>query len=165
MGTNRRQAFSWQRRGDELVLAGSIDESARLVELVAHATGGALVLDLAEVTFVNSIGVREWVRLQAAASAAGVQLDLRRVAEVMIHQLNIVPAARGASTVTSFFASYLCEHCDDQHPSLIDVEAHRAELSRMTPPPMTCPSCARAMAFCDPAELYFSFLSGGSPLS
>ncbi|MBL0220146.1 MAG: hypothetical protein IPQ07_40540 [Myxococcales bacterium] len=165
MPPSARRPFSWQRHGDHLVLTGAIDETARLAELVAEAVDGKLALDLGGITFINSIGVREWVRLQAGAAEAKIQLELRRVAEVLIHQLNIVPAARGASTVTSFFASYLCEYCDDQHPSLIDIESHRAELARMQPPPMRCPSCTKAMAFCDPAELYFSFLSGTSPLS
>ena len=148
------------------MLSGAIDESARLVDLLAEAGDrGKLALDLGGVTFINSIGVREWVRMQTAAVDAKIQFELRRVAEVLIHQLNIVPATRGASVVTSFFASYLCEHCDDQLPMLIDVQAHRAELARMEPPEMMCTSCNKAMTFCDPAELYFSFLSGASPLS
>jgi anti-anti-sigma regulatory factor len=159
-----RRPFSWQRQGDQLVLAGSIDESAKLSELVAHAANGSLVLDLAGITFINSIGVREWLRLQQAATDANVGLELRRVAEVLIHQLNIVPAARKASVVTSFYASYICDHCDDQLSMLLDVKTHAADLAQMRPPGMTCPSCKRAMSFCDPAELYFSFLSGTSPL-
>ncbi len=147
-----------------LVLAGSIDESAKLGELVSYAANGTLVLDLAGVTFINSIGVREWLRLQQAAADANVVLELRRVAEVLIHQLNIVPAARGASVVTSFYASYLCEHCDDQVPRLLDVQEHAAELAQMKPPGMMCGACKKPMVFCDPAELYFSFLSGASPL-
>jgi ABC-type transporter Mla MlaB component len=164
MSRSARRPFSWERKGDHLVLAGSIDESAKLSELVAHAVNGSLVLDLAGITFINSIGVREWLRLQQAATDAGVVLELRHVAEVLIHQLNIVPAARGASVVTSFYASYLCEHCDDQLPMLLDVKAHGVELAQMRPPAMICPTCKKAMTFCDPAELYFSFLSGTSPL-
>jgi hypothetical protein len=164
MPPSARRPFSWERQGDHLVLAGSIDESAKLSGLVVHAAAGSLVLDLAGVTFINSIGVREWLRLQQAATEASVVLELRRVAEVLIHQLNIVPAARGASVVTSFYASYICEHCDDQLPMLLDVKLHGAELAQMNPPSMKCPTCKKAMTFCDPAELYFSFLSGTSPL-
>ena len=70
-----------------------------------------VTLDLGGVQFINSLGVREWVRLQTAAREAHVRLELLRVAEVLIHQLNIVPAARSASNVRSFFATYLCDHC------------------------------------------------------
>ncbi len=146
------------------MLSGSIDESAKLAELVAQEANGSLVLDLAGISFINSIGVREWLRLQKAAIDASVALELRRVAEVLIHQLNIVPAARAASSVTSFYASYICDHCDDQLPMLLDVKTHGEQLAQMRPPSMMCPSCKKAMSFCDPPELYFSFLSGTSPL-
>ena len=108
--------------------------------------------------------MREWVRLQNAARDANVHLELRRVAEVLVHQLNIMPAARAASTVISFYAGYLCEHCDDQHACLIDVATHLEKLSRMEAPRMWCEPCKKPMTFIDPAELYFSFLAGTSPL-
>ncbi|MEO7094675.1 MAG: hypothetical protein ABI175_15565, partial [Polyangiales bacterium] len=88
MRSSARRPFTWERKGDHLVIAGSIDESAKLSELVSHASNGRLVLDLAGVSFINSIGVREWLRLQQAATDAKVVLELRRVAEVLIHQLN-----------------------------------------------------------------------------
>ena len=157
--------FTVQRKGDEIVISGVIDETARLVELVAGAVPGQrLYLDLHGVTFINSIGVREWVRLQNAATSANVQLELRRVAEVLVHQLNIMPATRTASVVKSFYAGYLCEHCDDQRACLIDVATHIEKLSRMEPPRMWCDPCKKPMTFIDPAELYFSFLAGTSPL-
>jgi anti-anti-sigma regulatory factor len=157
--------FTLQRTGDQVEVSGVLDETARLVALVDDATpGGRLILDLHGVTFINSIGVREWVRLQTAAKAANVQLELRRVAEVLVHQLNIMPAARSASVVTSFYAGYLCEHCDDQHACLIDVATHMEKLARMEPPRMWCEPCKKPMTFIDPAELYFSFLAGTSPL-
>ena len=34
------------------------------------------------------------------------RIELRRVCEPLVHQLNIVPAARGVSMVTSFFAPF-----------------------------------------------------------
>jgi anti-anti-sigma regulatory factor len=159
------QRFTLKRTPDEIVISGAIDETARLVDLIAGARSGErLCLDLHGVTFINSIGVREWVRFQSAAKSANVQLELRRVAEPLVHQLNIMPAARSASSVTSFSASYLCEQCDDQVACLIDVATHLEKLSRMEAPPMWCDACKGPMAFIDPAELYFSFLAGTSPL-
>ena len=55
----------------QLVLSGSIDETSSLHELLARAQAGRLVLDLAGVTFINSLGVRDWIRMQAAATRAG----------------------------------------------------------------------------------------------
>jgi len=141
------------------MLAGAIDETSGLMELLGHARGGHLVLDLAGVTFINSLGVRDWIRMQAAATQQRVQIDLRRVAEVIIHQLNMIIATRGSSTVSSFFAPYACDRCGREESLLIDARAHGAQLAQLQPPAMTCPECGGPMAFNDFPERYFSFLA------
>ena len=142
------------------VVGGSIDERAQLAPLVKWAKHGKLVLDLGAVTFMNSLGVREWVRLQTTARDAAVKLELRRVAEVLIHQLNIVPAARVASDVKSFFATYICEDCGEERPELLEV----ARLEKLEAPPMKCRACKQPAVLSEAPELYFSFLAGTSPL-
>ncbi len=42
-----------------VVLAGAIDETASVPELLSRTHGGRLVLDLAGVNFINSLGVRD----------------------------------------------------------------------------------------------------------
>lgn len=146
--------------GDALVLAGAIDETADLMALLARAQGGRLVLDLAGITFINSLGVRDWIRMQATATQTGVALELRRVAEVLIHQLNMIIATRGTARVTSFFAPYACDRCGREESLVVDAVASAAALSRLEPPAQTCPECGSPMAFNDFPERYFSFLSG-----
>src|SRR3954463_10881284 len=144
--------------GDQLLLAGTIDETVKLTDLVAHAQNGRLILDLAGITFINSIGVREWGYMQQAAAKAKVALELRRVVEPIVHQLNIVPAARGVSLVTSFYAPYECDECDREFDMLIDVRVHGNDLARMQPPTLKCPDCGEELVFGHPPELYFTFL-------
>jgi anti-anti-sigma regulatory factor len=148
-----------QPAGDHLALSGAIDEHAGLDQLLGRAQSGRLALDLAGITFINSLGVRDWIRLQAAATKQGIQLELRRVAEVIIHQLNMIIATRGTSHVTSFFAPYACDACGREESLLVDAVAHGAALAQMQPPAMTCPECAAQMAFNDFPERYFSFLT------
>jgi anti-anti-sigma regulatory factor len=136
-----------------LVLAGAIDETAAIPELVARARGGRLVLDLGGITFINSLGVRDWIRMVATAQQTRVQLELRRVAEPIIHQLNMIIATRGNARVTSFFAPYACDACGREESLLIEPVA------KLEPPPQTCPECGAAMVFNDFPERYFSFLS------
>jgi len=145
--------------GDALVLAGSIDETAALHELLARARNGRLVLDLGAIIFINSLGVRDWIRMQAAAQQGNLAVELRRVAEPLVHQLNMIIATRGTSAVTSFFAPYACDSCGREESLLIDAVANAAGLSRLEPPAMTCPECGEKMAFNDFPERYFSFLS------
>lgn len=147
-----------ETQGDALVFSGPIDETARLPELLDRATGGRLVLDLAGVTFINSLGVRDWIRMQTAAQRSGITIELRRVAEPVIHQLNMIIATRGPR-VSSFFAPYACDRCGREESMLIDAIAHARGLATLTAPAMTCAECGAQMAFNDFPERYFSFLS------
>ncbi len=146
--------------GDQLVLSGAIDETAELMGLLDRARAGRLALDLGGITFINSLGVRDWIRMQAQAQKAGVQIELRRVSEPIIHQLNMIIATRGTSRVMSFFAPYACDACGREESLLVDAVAHREGLSKLEPPAMKCPECGAAMAFNDFPERYFSFLTG-----
>ncbi len=146
-------------QGDAWIIGGAIDEAAALHEMVTRARGNRLVLDLGAVTFINSLGVRDWIRMQAAAQKAGLDVELRRVAEPLVHQLNMIIATRGNAAVTSFFAPYACDACGREESLLIDAVANAAGLVKLEPPPMTCPECGAAMAFNDFPERYFSFLS------
>jgi len=147
-----------ETQGDVLAISGPIDESARLPELLDRSSGGRLVLDLAGVTFINSLGVRDWIRMQAAAQRGGITIELRRVAEPVIHQLNMIIATRGPR-VTSFFAPYACDGCGREDSMLIDAVANARALAELSAPAMTCPECNAQMAFNDFPERYFSFLS------
>ena len=149
-------AMTCEVRGNRLTLTGAIVENANLVRMLVHAKDQRLILDLGGVTFINSLGIR----MQQEAAAAKISIELLRVAEPIVHQLNIMPAARGVSIVTSFFAPYVCDDCDQEHTMLLDVRMHGADLARKRAPVMKCPDCDRSMEFADPPELYFMFLAG-----
>jgi hypothetical protein len=143
----------------QLLLSGAIDETSALNELVTRAYNGQLVLDLAGVTFINSLGVRDWIRMQAEATRARLAIELRRVSEPIIHQLNMIIATRGTAHVSSFFAPYACDACGREESLLVDAVANGAGLAQLVPPPMQCPECGAQMAFNDFPERYFSFLT------
>jgi anti-anti-sigma regulatory factor len=155
-----RGRITLDRHGDAIVLSGAIDETARLGELLGQARGAHLALDLAGITFINSLGVRDWIHLQTAAQRAGITLELRRVSEPLVHQLSMIVATRAASRVTSFFAPYACDSCGREDSLLIDAVAHAAQLVHQLAPTMVCSECGGPMAFNDFPERYFSFLAG-----
>jgi anti-anti-sigma regulatory factor/DNA-directed RNA polymerase subunit RPC12/RpoP len=142
-----------------LMLAGAVDETAGLNALLGRAEAGKLVLDLGGITFINSLGVRDWIRMQAAATQQGIKIELRRVAEVIIHQLNMIIATRGTSDVTSFYAPYACDACGREETVLVDAVANASQLQALQPPAITCPECGAKMEFNDFPERYFSFLT------
>jgi len=153
-----RRPLTWHRDDDVLILSGAIDEATRLSDLVGQARDNRLTLDLVGVTFINSVGVREWIRIQTAAAAIGVRIELRRVPDVIINQLNITPATRGVSVVSSFYAPYECDDCDVDELFLVEIAVHGATLTRNQLPSVICRSCHRAMDPAYPPEVYLAFL-------
>jgi anti-anti-sigma regulatory factor len=146
-------------RDGVMSLSGAIDEAAGLTELVSRARDQRVVLDLAGVTFINSLGVRDWIRMQQAFTERRVEVALRAVSEPLVHQLNMIVATRGTARVLSFFAPYACDTCGREDSLLVDAVAHAAALSRLEAPPQTCAECGGVMAFNDFPERYFSFLA------
>jgi hypothetical protein len=141
-------------------LVGIIDERADLMPVLEASAGGALIVDLADVTFINSLGIRHWMRFIAGAQARGIRLRLRRVSEPMVQQMNMIEAARGGAEIDSFFAPYGCDGCGREDAVLIDTSNHAALISRSTAPPIPCPECSKIMVLQDLPQRYFLFLLG-----
>jgi predicted RNA-binding Zn-ribbon protein involved in translation (DUF1610 family) len=141
--------------GSRIVLAGRIDDSATaLGDLLTHVPVGDVVLDTSGVTFVNSIGMREWMRLVRAFRERG-RVTFERVADVLITQMNLVPEFKGAD-IASFHAQYLCPACGNELTPLVDVATHGPELRAMRAPKMPCPECGAATDLADFPERYLS---------
>ena len=142
-----------------LVLTGVIDEAARLTDLLPPHGPATVRLDLAGITFINSLGVREWIRFLATAAATNVRLELARVSEPLIQQLNMIVAARGHADVLSFYAPYACDHCGREDSLLLELAVYRQHLLAGNPPGATCPECGSPMVFNDFPQRYFLFLA------
>jgi len=138
-------------------LVGRLDETAPLASL-AQALSGDVVLDTAGVTFINSIGLREWIRLLRNLSDRGVVVALDRVSEPLAAQLSMVLAARHRVTIVSLHVPYECTRCRFEESMLVEVAPHRAALSQMKAPQLPCPECGGDMELADLPERYFWFL-------
>lgn len=136
------------------VLRGRIDDSSPLGDLAGQVPPGDVAIDTEAVTFINSIGMREWMRFVRTLKARG-RVTFERVADVLITQMNLLPEFDG-STVTSFHAQYLCESCGAEAAPLVDAVAHAAELRQMRAPTLPCPECGKPMVLADFPERYLS---------
>jgi predicted RNA-binding Zn-ribbon protein involved in translation (DUF1610 family) len=141
--------------GSRLVLAGRIDDSAAaLGDLVRHLPAGDVVIHTGGVTFVNSIGMREWMRVIRALRERG-KVTFEAVADVLITQMNLIPEFKGVD-IASFHAQYLCPKCGNEATPLVDVATYGAELRAMRAPKLPCPECGAAMDLGDFPERYLS---------
>lgn len=141
-----------------LTLRGRLDEATQLVAQVPGWTARRVILDTGELTFINSIGIREWMHFLAALTSAGATIVHERCSEPLVEQMCFIPAVRAGGTVRSFHAPYLCPSCGAESSELLDVAEHRDALRALRAPALPCPNCQQAMELGDVPERLFAFL-------
>jgi anti-anti-sigma regulatory factor/ribosomal protein S27AE len=139
--------------GSRIVLAGRIDDTAQLVQLAERVPAGDVAIDTDAVTFVNSVGMRELIRLVRALKTRG-RIAFERVADVLVAQVNLVPELARSVTVVSFHAPYECPRCGAEHAPLVDVRVHAELLYLGVAPHLPCPECGAPSALADFPERY-----------
>lgn len=149
-----------QIEGDRVTMRGRIDDSVVFAELLPHLPPGDVVIDTGGVTFMNSIGMREWGRLLRALRERGSAVTLERVADVLITQLNVLRDPAVSVTIKSFQAQYVCPRCGAEHVLLVEVAPHAQALRRLEPPRMPCPECSGSMELGDFPERYLTIFKG-----
>jgi anti-anti-sigma regulatory factor len=137
-----------------VTLFGRIDDAAPLGELVNQIGRGEIVIDTDGVSFINSIGMREWIRLIRALRERGDTVVLERVSDVLMAQLNMISEARTAVRITSFHAQYVCPSCGAESAPVIEVAEHAASLAKLVAPKLPCPECSEPMELGDFPERY-----------
>lgn len=160
MTASRIGRLDVQITGARVVLAGRIDDTSPLRGLAVQLPAGDTAIETSGVTFVNSIGMREWVRLIRVLRQRGT-VTLEAVGEVLMVQMNMLAEfAGGAVRIVSFHASYVCPACGGEAAPLVDALAHAAELRELRAPPLPCPECGAAMELADFPERYLSVFRG-----
>ena len=154
MTTQRVGRLDTRIENGKLVLGGRFDDGITGLEILASRIAGDVVVDLEGVTFVNSIGMREWLRLVRALRERGT-VTLERVADVLMAQMNLIPELAGVHIV-SFHAQYACPACGAEAAPLIDAVANLPALRRMEVPPQPCPECGAAMELAEFPERYLT---------
>ncbi len=139
------------------VLKGDFTEATRFDDLMPSMVG-RVDFDMAQVTYMNSLGVRAWCEFLRAAPIQGYEFHACSVPFIL--QASMVEDVVGRGTVASFFAPYHCSSCDHQEERLLQSAALLA--SRLEPPSFQCPKCDGPLTFDDLPERYFAFLQQDS---
>lgn len=144
-----------QRSGFTAVeLFGQIGDDAVFTEL-ASGLSGVVVLQLGEITRLNSAGVREWLDFVGGLDRVS-ELVLSHCSTAIVGQLNTISSFRGAATIRSFYAPYRCDRCARDALRLVDVQTHKPSTARV--PRFDCSECREPMALDDLPGRYFAFL-------
>ncbi len=152
-----RIEWSSSADGDLVKIAGQLDELAELAKF-CDRLGDPVRFDLEQVTFVNSIGLREWVKTLRALEARNARVILSRCSEAVVHHMNMVLAARGNAAIESFFAPYECEKCGHCASLCLDVAEHLDTFRSMEMPTRPCSACGATARMADLPESYLLFL-------
>ncbi|HEX5033010.1 MAG TPA: hypothetical protein VFW62_00900 [bacterium] len=153
------QKLNIERRDESntsfLTVQGVIDEDA---DFKAAFSGlkPKVSIDLEGVSFINSCGVREWVRaVQEFLKQA--ELQLLRCAPRIVEQANYVANFTGPGKIVSFLAPYYCPKCQKERTALLQSADFKSGAPSQAPS-QKCPTCGSKMDFDDLEEEYFSFL-------
>jgi CheY-like chemotaxis protein len=136
-----------------VVIKGDITEASSFQALVPILVG-RVDFDLSQIVYINSLGVREWIRFLRDVNIQGY--DLHACSVPFVLQASVIPAMIGRGTVVSFFAPYYCEDCDHHEDKLLQSAAVLA--AGYQPPVFQCPRCSATMALDDLPERYLAFL-------
>lgn len=153
--TTRNSRLDLRVEGARVSLTGRIDDSTSFEALVTELPPGDVVIDTGGVTFVNSIGMREWLRLVRVLRDRG-SLTLERVADVLMTHMNMIGEFARSVRITSFHAQYVCPACGAECAPVVDAIAHADALAALTAPKLPCDECGAPMDLGDFPERYLS---------
>jgi predicted RNA-binding Zn-ribbon protein involved in translation (DUF1610 family) len=159
--TTRNSRLDVRVEGARIALHGRIDDTASFEALAAQTPAGGITIDTSGVTFVNSIGMREWMRMIRVMRERGPVI-LEGVADVLMTQMNMIPEFAQSVRVTSFHAQYVCPSCGHESAPLVDAIAHADGLRALRAPKLPCPECGAAMDLGDFPERYLSIFKNGN---
>ena len=139
------------RNGATVVsFAGHINEAADFTKL--KNLSGPLVFDLSEIDRINSLGVRDWIRLVREINTAGIELTFERCSPMIISQYGMISNFMGPSPrIKSVLVPYLCPACQHEHLQTQDVTPG---VALSVPLKLPCPKCQTPMDLDDLAETY-----------
>lgn len=149
--------FSWTssaQERDAIELHGAITEHADL-DALASAIHGAAVLHLGDVDYINSIGVRTWIRFVRRCEAEGARLTLVAVSPVLVAQMNMIAGFSGGAVVRSVAAPFVCPACETATTTVVDLAG---DVDAAFAAPVVC-ACGATMEFDDLPEHYLAFRS------
>ncbi|MFV8257764.1 hypothetical protein ACNQKP_08155 [Bdellovibrio bacteriovorus] len=147
----------------EVALEGPISEKTSLFELNIQ-NYKEIKLNMAKVTFINSIGVKNWI-MWTCRVPTDARLSLEECPFVIVNQVNIVHGFLPKNArVTSFNAPFLCEDCSHEHVIKLSENVHYKYASDHEASALNLPSgskCSKCSAELEPdfiVEKTFGFL-------
>jgi hypothetical protein len=155
--------FSVSKRpeGAKLILEvkGNIDEDANFTP-PDLGSSSAVALDLNEVTAINSVGIREWIKW-IKTMPASVKISVRRCPKIIVDQINMVAGFLPPGTVVeSFFVPYYADSSGAEKMVLFE-NGKEFKGGELFPPAEVKDDSGEVMEMDVIEAKYFKFLKNG----
>lgn len=139
--------------GNTFHLEGVINEFAKF-EPLYEFKGPQIVLNLKEVTRINSTGVREWINALEKIDE-DIEVVFEECPPIVVYQMTMIPNFTARVKVRSVYSPYFCPECEYQEDVLTKMDEFNPEDGL---PKVECKECGAEMEFDDDEESYFYFL-------
>lgn len=147
----------------ELKLSGFLDEDADF-KSIPKINNKLLIVDLSEVTMINSCGIRDWVNWTKTLNST-TQIHIKNCPKFIINQINVLQGFLPPnSLVLSFYTPYFCESCNLEKNYLFQRGTHFQESTTDKEAfvdydlEVLCDQCKTAMSMDIIANKFFKFL-------
>ncbi len=146
-----------QKNGNDFILSGSIDET------FGQAVGdlptlGRYVINFKGLKSINSIGIREWIKLMQKLKT--VQLSFLECPKVFIDQVNMIQGFAPTNTkILSFYVPYFNESNDSEKSILLVHGKHYTD-GKILELPKVLDEKGQEMEIDVVEAKYFKFLKG-----
>lgn len=114
-----------KNKATEYIISGCIDESLSIfLDLFSEETN--IIINLDEVTAINSTGIREWVKLMTLLKTTNIHLI--NCPKLFIDQVNMIKDFLPAnSSIESFYVPYFSEKNNTEKEILFERNIHFTE--------------------------------------
>jgi hypothetical protein len=148
---------SKEQKGATLVvrLSGSIEENVNFDQLLGPPSAEIHVV-CKEVTRINSVGVKAWIRYFQAAQAKGSKLRFQECSTAIVEQINLISNFTAGGLVESIYVPFSCLGCKSELVGLFKTEDLKKMKFQL--PELKCTKCGGKATFDDIPEEYFGFL-------
>jgi hypothetical protein len=141
-----------------LTLKGSIDEDTNFGAVPMNES--SVIVDLGEVTAINSVGIREWIKW-TKTFPEGCHLTVRNCPKIIIDQINMVQGFLPTDTkIESFFVPYYSE-ASGVEKMVLFMRGREYHNGKISPPAAVKDDGGEVMEMDVIESKYFKFVANG----
>jgi anti-anti-sigma regulatory factor len=146
-----------EQKGTTLVvrLSGSIEENVSFDQLIGPPPP-ELHINCKEITRINSVGVKAWIKYFTNAQSKGTKLRFQDCSTAIVEQINLISNFTGGGAVESIYVPFSCVGCRSELVGLFKTDDLKKLSFKL--PELKCSKCANKAVFDDIPEEYFAFL-------